>query len=176
MKAYRFILLTGILTMFLLAASAGAADTPKIGIIDFQKVLMKSKAGHEVETKMQARGKEMEGKLAGLGKEIEELSKQLDRDAMVMSKDKRDEKQREVEIKKYDFQTLQKKFQSEFRNMESKHLEKLRSDIFSIAENIGKKEGYILIIEKTAVIYYPSAIDITADVIKTYDSQFNGKL
>ena len=41
-----------------------------------------------------------------------------------------------------------------------------------ITENIkkiGKKEGYLLIIEKSAAIYYPTTIDMTDMLIEKYN-------
>jgi len=154
--------------------AAMAADVAKIGVIDFQKVLTESEAGKSVQGRIQEKGKEMEKSLMALGQEIEALSEQMTREAMVMSKEKREEKQREIEIKKYDFQSLQKKFQMEFRELESVEVDKLKNEIFALAEKIGKKEGYLLIIEKTAAIYYPTSIDMTDVLIEAYNKKGGG--
>ncbi|RJP85911.1 MAG: OmpH family outer membrane protein [Desulfobacteraceae bacterium] len=156
--------------MMLIAVSAGAADGAKIGIVDFQKVLTDSETGKKIQAQMQEKGKGMEAKLIAAGKEIETLAEQMSREAMVMSKEKREEKQRELEIKKYDFQSLQKKFQMEFREEEGKQIEKIKKEIFDMAAKIGEKDGYMLIIEKSAVIYSPKSVDITGELIKEYDS------
>lgn len=169
MKRGRFgiIAAAGLILCFVLPVYA--ADVAKIGIIDFQKVLTESEAGKSVQEQIQKKGREMETKLIELGKEIEGLTEQMSREAMVMSKEKREEKQREVEIKKYDFQSMQKKYQMEFRELEAAEVEKLKNAIFDLAEKIGKKEGYLLIIEKSAAIYYPSTIDITDLLIEKYN-------
>ncbi len=146
-----------------------SADVAKIGIVDFQRVLTESEAGKSVQGQIQQKGREMETNLIELGKEIERLTEQMSREAMVMSKEKREEKQREIEIKKYDFQSMQKKYQMEFREIEAAEVEKLKNDIFELAEKIGKKEGYLLIIEKSAAIYYPSTIDMTDVLIEKYN-------
>jgi len=138
-----------------------AADVAKIGIVDFQRVLMESEAGKSVQGQIQIKGREMETNLIEQGKEIERLTEQMSRESMVMSKEKREEKQREIEIKKY---------QMEFRELEAIEVEKLKNDIFDLAEKIGKKEGYLLIIEKSAAIYYPSTIDMTDALIEQYNA------
>lgn len=154
----------------LASSMAVAADAGKIGVVDFQKVLTESETGKKVQAEMQEKGKGMEAKLMAAGKEIETLAEQMGREAMVMSKEKREEKQRELEIKKYDFQSLQKKYQMEFREMEGVQIEKIRKEIFDMAAKIGEKDGYVLIIEKSAVIYYPKAVDITQQLIEQYDA------
>ncbi len=152
------------------AMPAYGADIAKIGVVDFQKILTESEAGKAVQEKIQKRGREMETSLKDIGSQIEALNDQLSREAMVMSKEKRDEKQRELEIKKYDFQSMQKKFQAEFRDMEGQMIDKLQKEILALAEQIGKKEGYLLIIEKSAVVYYPSTIDLTDQLIEQYNA------
>jgi outer membrane protein len=151
-----------------------AADNAKIGVVNFQKVLTESESGKSVEATMQKRGKEMETGLRDLGTQIEQLTEQLNKDAMVLTKEKRDEKQRELEIKKYDFQNLQKKYQSEFRDLEAKYIDKLKKEIFELAKEIGQQEGYLLVIEQSAVLYYPESIDITNKLVEAYNKKYPG--
>ena len=154
------------------AFPVSAEDVAKIGVVDFQKVLTESESGKSVEATMQKRGKEMESGLRDLGTQIEQLTEQLNKDAMVLTKEKRDEKQRELEIKKYDFQNLQKKYQSEFRDLEAKYIDKLKKEIFELAKELGQKEGYLLVIEQSAVLYYPGTIDITGKLIEAYNKKY----
>lgn len=156
-----------------MACPALGADVAKIGIVDFQRILTESEAGKDIQAQLQKKGREMESDIRSLGTEIEALREQLDRESMVMSRKKREEKQRELDIKKYDFQSKQKKYQSELRELESKLLEKLQAEIFALAEEIGKQEGYLLIIEKSAAIYHPDSIDITDRLIEKYNATYS---
>lgn len=160
-----------VLIIIAFALPAFSADIAKIGVVDFQRVLLESAPGKAVQETIQTRGREMESDLRKKGEEIEQMTEQFNRDAMVMSRDKRDEKQREMEIRRYDFQTLQKKYQSEIRELENRMIEKLKVEIFEITEDLGQKEGYLLIIEQGAVVYSPAAIDITDKVVEAYNSK-----
>lgn len=162
--------------LFVFSAPASEADMGRIGIIDFQKVLVESDAGKAVQAQIQQKGRSMESDLTEMGEEIDSMMRQLQRDSMVMSSERREQQQRELEIRRYDFQTTQKKYQSEFRELEVTLMEKLRDEVFDIAESIGKQEGYMLIIERGAAIYYPETIDITDKVIQLYNEQFDGEL
>lgn len=159
-----------------LSAPAFAASGVKIGVIDFQKVLKESKAGKAVQAELQKQGQKMESELKEKSEAIDKLSQQLDSDAMVMGKDKRDEKQRELQIKKYDFQSLQQKYQSKLRDLQMGYMQKLQNEVVSLASKIGKRDGYLLIIDKNAAVYNPSSIDITDQLIKEYNASFDGKL
>lgn len=175
MKAIKFFCVILVCSM-IAAASGSAADVAKIGIIDFQKVLRESEAGKSVQKEIQKEGQGMETELQDLAGKIEDLEKQLSRDSMVMDKEKRREKQQELEDKKRDFQSKREEYQTRFREMESELVGKLQDEIFSIAEEIGRKEGYLLIIERSAAIYYPDSIDITGRVIKEYNERFGAEL
>jgi outer membrane protein len=173
MKRARVSIFAGIVIAAALVVPAYGADIAKIGIVDFQRILTESEAGKDIQAQLQKKGREMETDIRELGTEIETLQEQLNRESMVMSRKKREEKQRELDIKKYDFQSKQKKYQSELRELESKLLEKLQTEIFSLAEEIGKEEGYLLIIEKSAAIYYPNSIDITDKLIEKYNATYS---
>jgi len=173
MKRARVSIFACIVIAAALVVPAYGADIAKIGIVDFQRILTESEAGKDIQAQLQKKGREMETDIRELGTEIETLQEQLNRESMVMSRKKREEKQRELDIKKYDFQSKQKKYQSELRELESKLLEKLQTEIFSLAEEIGKEEGYLLIIEKSAAIYYPNSIDITDKLIEKYNATYS---
>jgi len=156
------------------ASPVFAADAVKIGVIDFQKVATESESGKSIKAMMDKRGKEMEGGLRDLGTQIDQLTEQLNKDAMVLTKEKRDEKQRELEIKKYDFQTLKNKYQSEFNDLQEKIYEKTKKEIVEIAKEMGQKEGYLIIIERSVVLYYQDAIDMTDKLIEAYNKKYPG--
>ena len=176
MKKIAGVFASVIFCLLVFSASAYGADVGRIGIIDFQRVLLESEAGKSVQAEIQQKGRSMESDLMKMGEEIESMMRQLQRDSMVMSAERREQQQRELEIRRYDFQTMQKKYQSEFREMEVTMLDKLRDEVFDIAESIGQREGYMLIIERGAAIYFPSSIDITDKLIQAYNEQFDGEL
>ncbi len=176
MKKIAGVFASVIFCLLVFSASAFGADVGRIGIIDFQRVLLESEAGKSVQAEIQQKGRSMESDLMKMGEEIESMMRQMQRDSMVMSAERREQQQRELEIRRYDFQTMQKKYQSEFREMEVNMLDKLRDEVFDIAESIGQREGYMLIIERSAAIYFPSTIDITDKLIQAYNEQFDGEL
>ena len=174
LKMMRWMLIAVAATL-VVAASGYGADVAKIGVIDSQKVLMTSDAGKEVQEEINASGKEMEGKLKGMGQEIEGLKEKLERESMVMTKELREEKEREIRIKVNDFKVQQQKYRQELQALEKKHLSRIRTEILEIAKDIGKKGNYLLIMENVGVLYAPESIDITDELIKKYNAAFKKK-
>lgn len=160
---------------FLWIDSATAADVAKIGIVDLQRIMESSDAGKAAQAEIKKEKDKMEQELKIKGAEIEELRKQFERESMVMSKEKREEKEREGRIKLNDFKSLQQRYRSQLQNLEKRLVNELRKDVFTLVEEIGKKEGYLLIINNFSVIYSPGSIDITDKLIKQMNDKYAKK-
>ncbi len=169
-KKIWFMTLVLLLVTFL-SFPAISADVAKIGVVDFQKIMSTSSAGKLIQKKLQAKGNEFTQKLQNMQKEILELEKNLKRESMVLSQEKRSEKGREYRIKVNDFNQEKKKLQYDLKKLETKEINKMQKAVFEIVQKMGKKEGYLLVIEKktAGVIYSPKSIDITDKVIKAYN-------
>lgn len=156
------------------AGTAGAADVAKIGVVDFQKILQISEAGKAAQAEINKQGKKMEAELKKQGDAIEEIRQRLEREALVMSKEKREEKEREFRIKVNDFKELQKKYAADFKAMEKRYISRIQKDVMDLIETIGKKEGYLLILERRegGLMYFPSALDLTDRLIQAYNAQY----
>jgi outer membrane protein len=155
--------------------SVDAADVAKIGVANLQRILETSNQGKSAQDEIKKQKDKMELELKQKGGEIEELRKQLERESMVMSKEKREEKEREIRIKLNDFKSLQKRYRTELQNLEKKLVNSLLSEVSALVEEIGKKEGYLLIINNAGVMYSPKSINITDKVIKELNARFAKK-
>jgi outer membrane protein len=158
-------------------APAFGADVAKIGVVTFQEILEKSDAGKAAQAQIKAAGKKMEDDLKAKGQEIEELQKKMEREALVMSKEMREENERRGRIMVGDFKAMQQKYKSDFQELEARLVKQMETDVFRIVGDIGKKEGYLLIVEKVeaGVVYVPTTIDITARVIQQYNAEYARK-
>jgi outer membrane protein len=157
--------------------TAYGADVAKIGIIDFQRILATSDAGKAAQEKITKKGKALENDLKAKGMAIEESKQRYEQGAQVMSQEARGEKERELKIKILDFKDLEKKHKSEFNEFNMKLVGAFRDDVVKVVDIIGKKQGFLLILEKreSGIVYAPSQIDITDEVIEKYNAEFTKK-
>lgn len=161
--------------VFLSSATAFAADGLKIGIVDVQKILMESDAGKEAQAKISGQGKEMEAKLKTQGESIEGLQKNLEKEKLVMSPEQFETKQREVRTKVINFKDQQRNFMEDLKKMEAKALSEIRDDILSVIDEIGKAEGYNMVLERRDVLFFQADKDITPQVITAYNKKHSTK-
>jgi len=166
-----------VFTVFIILGFCGsvqAADVAKIGTIDFQRIIDLSDAGKAAQEKLNKQAKEMEANLEKKKVEIEADRKQFDREALVMNKEMKDAKERDIRIKINDFKQLQQRYTGVARELQFRLVGQMRKDVDILVKEMGKKEGYLLILERKegGVIYMPSTIDMTDKVIKQYNAQW----
>ena len=147
---------------------AGAADVAKIGILDAQRVLETSSAGKAAQARIKAQGTQKTEDLKKRAEEFKALEEQLKREAMVMSQEKRDD----LKIRKVEIEDLQKKYSREMNQLQQQELNRIQADIVKLAREIGKEQGYLLILTKENAVYYPSSIDVTDKLIQSYNAKF----
>ena len=90
------------------------ADVAKIGIFNFQKILQESSAGKMIQKEVTAKGNELQKKLKAEKDQLDELKKAFEREALVLSPEKQNEKQREFRIRVNDFKKMQENFAKDF--------------------------------------------------------------
>lgn len=169
MQAVRVAFVTALIAVSWLTVSF-AADA-KIGVVDFERIIQESTAGKAARAEIEKEKERIESDLRQTGQEIDNLKSKLEAEALVMSREMREEKGREFRIKVNDFKELQKKKAQDFRVFEAKIIKRIQKDVFEIVEQIGKKGKYLLVVEKGAVLYYPDTIDVTEELLKRYDAK-----
>ena len=143
-----------------------------VGFVDIERVFKTSVPGKSAQEKYNNQKDKMEQDLKQKGGEIEELRKQIERDSMIMSKEKREEKERLVRIKLDHFKSLQIRYRKQLQNLEKKQVNALRKEVSTLVKDVGKKEGYILIIKKDIVLYSRESIDLTGKIIKRLNKKY----
>lgn len=159
----------------MLTAPCFAADVAKIGVVDIQKILLTSAAGKIAKAEISKKAREMEGMLNEKKSEIQKLQETLERESLVMSKEKRDEKEREIRIKVNDIKVLKNKFEKDLKILENRVVQKIQKEFETLARELGQEQGYLLIVTNQTVIYAPTSINITDELIQKYDAAFSEK-
>lgn len=174
MKRMESVLAVGILSFFFLTGASSPTHVIKIGMIDLQKILELSEAGKAAQMEINIKGKQMETDLKDKGTEIEAIEKEIKLESLVMNQKVWEEKQRIKRIKTGDFKALRQKYLNDFKAAENCITSRIQNEVVALLEDIGKKGGYAMIVEKRAggVVYAPSSMDITDSVIRIYNIKF----
>lgn len=171
MQTFKLFFIAAVCIALVAVGPAFGADVAKIGVLDIQKVLKSSSAGKEAQAEITKEGNKLKEDFEKKGKEIEELKNELERERMVMDKDALEEKEREIRIRLMDLKALQKKYTEELKAFEARRVKRIQKEIIELVKEIGKEEGYLMIIENIGVLYYPDTVDITDKFIKKYNEK-----
>lgn len=167
MKKILFLLL---LTFFT-AATVSAADT-KIGYVDLQKALNNCEAGKVAKEKISVKVKEYETQIDLKQKDLKKMKDDLDKQGLILSEDKRAAKKRDFDQKIKDLERFTKDIQDELQQQDGEFTRQIITDFSKIINDLGAKEGYTAILEKTesALLYADPKADLTDRAIKAYDA------
>ena len=154
-----------------------AADGTKIGVVSFEKILQESSAGKMMQKDLKTKLDQLQGKLQAEEKKVKDLSAALEREALVLSAEKKIERQRELRDKADDLKKMNADYTQEMKMLQNKRMNEIQKDVFDITNKLGKTQGYIVIVEKkiAGVIYASDKVDITDEVIKEYNSIYAKK-
>ncbi len=161
------------LTMVFLAAVSAYSAEVKIGFVDLQRVLSESKRGQEAKAKIEARGNELDKQFQQMQKEVQALKEEIDKKGKLLSANALKEKQREYEQKLKQLETFVQNSRQELQEMEREAVAQILKDAEKVISDIGKREGYTVILEKqrSFILFAPDEIDLTDRVIKALDAQ-----
>ncbi|MCP9463343.1 MAG: OmpH family outer membrane protein [Nitrospira sp.] len=154
-----------------------AASSTKVGVMDTQMVMEKSKAGKaaldEVRNYSMTRQKIIEDD----EQELRELQQILEDPNSKLSESAKQEKQELFQTKLAAYERRIQDFNREIQEKQRSMVEEYGKKIAEAAKAVAQKEGYTAILDKgneavfRIVLYHKPALDVTDLVIKEFDRQ-----
>jgi len=143
----------------------------KIGIIDMEAFQEKSVSFQKIKEKLRAKFQALQNKLDKEKEELMRLEDEFKKQSMMLSLDAKETKKKELEKKRRHYKYLYEEYSIEMKEAEREARRAVGKEIEKVVEEIGRKKGFTIILEKRTVglIYYRDEIDITDEVIKAYD-------
>lgn len=161
----RVIFVMGVL-LLLLSFQGRAADLAKVGCVDmdrlFDEYTETQKASQELNKEIGARRNEIDK----LEKEINSLRAELTTQEALLSKEERLKRAQEINQKILDLQKYVRDVEMDLARKEEAMTKKLITVIYNVVQEIGRREGYTLILRKDSILYGGEGMDLTDEVIK----------
>lgn len=151
---------------------ASAAEL-KIGYVDLQKALQDTSAGKkakaELEVEFKKKKKALEAKEADLKTKREDIQKKKDLLSEVALQQKAAEFQQEM----LKYRDQLQKSQLEIQKRERELTAPLINALGKVIDEIAKKEGYDMILEKSqqGIVWAKEDMDLTAKVVQTFEKK-----
>lgn len=160
-----------LLALLLFCATPLLATESKLAFVDLQKALNNCEAGKAAKEEISSMAKEYQPQLDQKQNELRNLKQELDKKAKALSAEALTTREAELDKKFEEYQLFAKGIQDKLQKKDNELTKAVIEDLLKISNNFGVKEGYTMILEKNAVIFYADpSVDLTDKVIKAYDA------
>lgn len=153
----------------LFSADQAAAEKIKIAFVNVQKAITETKEFKKSQKKFRVRLEKEKGIIVARQKRIERMLKELNKQGFVLNPELKKKKQESFLKEKKEFERYVQDREEEFARSEKKAIDQISKKMLQVLRQLGKQKKLTMLIEKKAVFYSDSALDLTTLAIKTYD-------
>lgn len=169
----------GVVLLVLSEEGSGlSAEAFKVGVIDQQAVLEKSKSGKRALDALKEFSASRQKIVSADDQELKKIEKELKDQEAGLSEAVRREKQEQFRTKLENYQRRLQDFSREIQAKQKELVEKYQEKIGKVAAAMAEKGGYSVVLDKGSdatlriVIYNHNAIDLTDQVVKEFDKRY----
>ena len=168
-------LLSLALSPFTPLSPADAAEAFKMGVVDPQSVLEKSKAGKKALDGLKEYVTTRQKLLTRDEEDLRNYEKQLKEQAAKLSEAEKKDKETQFRSKIQDYQKRAQEFNQELQGKQKELVDDYMKKISTATQAVAEKGGFSLVVDKGSeqtvkiVIYHKDTIDLTEQVIKEFD-------
>ena len=150
-----------------------AADSVKIGYVDVRTVVLESKSGQQHKAEMEKFVKDKQAALKKEEDKLKALQQTLEKEMLTLTEAQKQDKQRGFQEKVQTFQKGAQEAERELRQKDTEYTNKSLEEVRKVIAEVAKDEKVGLVLGKTemSVLYAEDGMDLTAKVIKKYDSR-----
>ena len=152
-----------------------AAEAVRVGVMDQQLVMEKSKAGKRALEELKTYSATRQKIISADDQELKELEQAIQDGKL--SETAKQEKQNQFQSKLEAYQRRLADFNREIQQKQREMVNEYMKKVQDAAQVVAQREGYIAVIDKgnegvlKIVIYHQSGLDVTEQVVKEFDRQ-----
>ncbi len=152
--------------------SMASADL-RVGVVDLQDALNQTNDGRKAKAKLQKIFKQRQKGLDKKQKELKVMKDDIEKKRSVLSREALRGKLEEYQRSFVRLQKTYVEYQRELAKKEGQLTKGIIEKMQDILREIGKKEGYTLIIERNegGIVWVPNKLDLTQRVVKQYNKK-----
>ena len=158
------------LTLVTLLAAPAASAQMKIAVVDMQRAVMETEDGLRMQATIKKLFDRRQNELNARQDELKRARDDIEKQAKVLSKEALDRRRAEWEQSMVELQGLFVEFNKELQKEESKHTQPILTRVQSVLRQLAAQDGYDAILERNAVPYARTDLDITDRVIQRYNA------
>lgn len=159
-------------TLFASAAFAAPANAApatanlKVGVIDVQQILQKSPQIAAINNQLTKEFKPRQDKIVAAQKDLQAEADRLNKNGATMSDADRNKLQDQIIADKANVQGMAISFQRDLQQAQNKSMQDFMNQLTAVVNDVAKKGGYDLILQRAGVPYANNSLDITNQVLQ----------
>jgi outer membrane protein len=165
----RFALALALASLFLLTAPVAAAQM-KIAVVDMQRAVMETEDGLRAQATLKKLFDRRQHELDARQDELKRARDDIEKQAKVLSKEALDRRMAEWQQSMAELQGVFMEFNKELQKEQNKMTQPILNRVVSVLRQLAAQDGYDAILERNAVPYARTDLDITDRVIQRYNT------
>ena len=160
-----------ILTLVALPLWGASAEDPaiKIAVVDVDQALNSTEEGKAAREELSRKQREADAEVQPLAERFRELQEELKGKKYVLSDEALFQKQVELAELQNRIDNKIKELQGQLKIDQGRLEAPLRAKLLEIVEEIGKSQGFTVILARGTALYTREAIDMTDEVVARFD-------
>lgn len=166
--------LIGAATLALLLWGLGAKEEKlKIGVVDLDQAITSTNEGRAAREEFDRKKRQAENTLIPLMEQYQEGLKEFEAKKFVLSDDARFQKQLDMAELQNTIENKRKEIQGQLQVDRERLIAPLRNKLIDIVEQVGRDEGFSLIIHRNApgIMYTKETLDVTKLIIEKFNKK-----
>ncbi len=159
------------LTLSPVAGSAEAADL-KVGVVVTQNLLGGATAGQQAFDKLKGKKELAQEKLDKRTEELKEMEADLQKRAMVLSVEERKKAAEDFDKRQREGQRLKEDLERDLKREEAELMGGVNRFLSRIIIEYGEANGYDLVLDAQAAVYFSETMDITEAVVERANAEW----
>jgi outer membrane protein len=150
-----------------LAPTAARADTKPFGVIDSKRIVDEYDAARDAQEQYQKFLRDLEKEVTEKERELQRTLEEIESQKMLLSEEKLAEKMQQFDNDKAEYFQFREQIDGRAEQEYKAKIGPIIDQVRTIAERIGKEEGFGIIIDSAAltVLYIDSSVDLTDKVL-----------
>ena len=160
------------LSVQIVSVAKAAAGDIKIGFVDIQKAITETNEFKKSQMKFRVEIQKEKGIIEARKKKVESMLMELSKQGNVLNPSLKKKKEESFMKEKKDFERYVQDREEEFASKEKVAVDKISKKMLEVLKQLGKQKQLTMVIEKKAVFYSDSSLELTNLAIKTYNKLY----
>jgi outer membrane protein len=146
------------------ADASGPRSGFKVGFVDLERTLVETPAGKRASQEFEKTRKQKQKELDRKQQELQQYATELEKQRTVLKPEVLKQRQEELQKRYLEVQELYVKLERDLAAERTKLIQEILKKAGPVIQDIAKKEGFAMIVDRNAVLWSDDALDLTAQI------------